>query len=208
LKVLAFPTSTPTRSIAERNALVEQVMHIVRGVAGGIAARMPPSFSIDELESVGYLGLVQAAERWNPERGEWPMYARCQVQFAIQEQCRRRHYKAETMEPFDFPSEDGDTCVKTDRAEFAHYPEHVEQIQGNQMRAHIEAALWRLSDRGQIVVRAFLDGVPTDQVMAQLGVGESRVIQMRNQAFAKLREAPELQAYRPTQTFTFTRKAA
>jgi len=53
----------------DRDLLVEQHRTYVRGLAVEIAKRLPPHIELDELIAFGNLGLVEAAERYEPRYG-------------------------------------------------------------------------------------------------------------------------------------------
>lgn len=54
---------------AERNLLVEQYQPYVRKIAFQIFQKMGRRFDLEEIVGYGFLGLVEAAERYNPQRG-------------------------------------------------------------------------------------------------------------------------------------------
>jgi RNA polymerase sigma factor (sigma-70 family) len=93
-KVLCFPRS-------RRDRLIESCLHLVEVAARSIARRLPPSFELDDLIGEGHLGLVEAADSHNGERGTFEMYARAKINFAIIDSIRRRKYIANTMEPLE-----------------------------------------------------------------------------------------------------------
>jgi len=56
------------RSVANRNALVEFYLPLLRVIAGKIADKLPP-LSYADLRSDGVFGLIRAVERFDPARG-------------------------------------------------------------------------------------------------------------------------------------------
>ena len=76
-------------SIEARNALVEFHLSIVSKVARVLHSRMPRSVEIGDLEGAGYGGLIQAVEKFDPDRGV-PFEAFCQhrIRGAILDGCR------------------------------------------------------------------------------------------------------------------------
>ena len=62
------PAPTPFSGI-DRDSLVEQHQTYVRGLAVEIAKGLPPHIELDELVAFGNLGLVEAAERYEPRYG-------------------------------------------------------------------------------------------------------------------------------------------
>lgn len=56
-------------SPAERDALILDHLPLVRIIAGRLARRLPSSVDVDELISVGTVGLIDAIDRYDPTRG-------------------------------------------------------------------------------------------------------------------------------------------
>lgn len=56
-------------SLAERDALILEHVPLVRIIAGRLARRLPSSVDVDELISVGTIGLIDAIDRFDPGRG-------------------------------------------------------------------------------------------------------------------------------------------
>ena len=61
--------ATAPRLDAERQALVEESLPVVRSVVASVAAGFPRHADRDELVQAGALGMVEAAHRFDPERG-------------------------------------------------------------------------------------------------------------------------------------------
>ena len=62
-------TTTPLRSTAERDRLVEQYLPLVRYVVARLPVTMPASLDRDDFYSVGVMGLMHAASTFDPTRG-------------------------------------------------------------------------------------------------------------------------------------------
>lgn len=56
-------------SPGERDALILDHLPLVRIIAGRLARRLPSSVDVDELISVGTVGLIDAIDRFDPTRG-------------------------------------------------------------------------------------------------------------------------------------------
>lgn len=70
--------------IAERNAIVEAHLELIRPIARRIARTLPPSFDIDELSQAGALGLIAAVSDFDPSRGlTFATYAGWRIKFAV-----------------------------------------------------------------------------------------------------------------------------
>lgn len=61
---------TETRSVADRNALVEHYVPWVGVIAGRVQRALPRRVDLDDLRGWGYPGLIAAVERYDPEREE------------------------------------------------------------------------------------------------------------------------------------------
>ena len=77
----------PNTSIAflKNNAsLIEQYSHLVPRVVRKLAQRFPEHEDQDDMRQYGYLGLIQAVERYNPEQmASFEHYAIIRIQGSI-----------------------------------------------------------------------------------------------------------------------------
>ncbi|HLO01870.1 MAG TPA: FliA/WhiG family RNA polymerase sigma factor [Symbiobacteriaceae bacterium] len=73
-----------TRESGARDALVELYLPLVRMVAGRLSMGLPSQVEVDDLESFGLFGLLEAIERFDPARGvKFETYASTRVRGAI-----------------------------------------------------------------------------------------------------------------------------
>lgn len=73
----------------EREALIVQYAPFVKYIAGKMAMKVPPNISIDELISAGTLGLVDAVNKFEPEREiQFKTYAEFRIKGAILDELR------------------------------------------------------------------------------------------------------------------------
>jgi len=80
-------------TIEERDALIREHLDLVGQLIWEVAAHYPRSIDRDELWSAGALGLVEAAERYDPAVGtSFPQYARIRVRGAIIDSARDRDW--------------------------------------------------------------------------------------------------------------------
>ena len=56
-------------TLAERDELILEHVSLVRIIAGRLARRLPSSVDVDELVSVGTVGLIDAIDRFDRDRG-------------------------------------------------------------------------------------------------------------------------------------------
>ncbi len=73
------------KTVTERNSLVEKYRGFVRHVAGSLVSKFClPKPMFDELESAGYLGLIESAERFDSSAGQkFETYAYLRIRGAM-----------------------------------------------------------------------------------------------------------------------------
>src|SRR5689334_19284524 len=86
------PRTTRTKTtLARRDEYVRRYYHCVAKVAKHLARRLPPSTDLGELMSAGALGLLEAASRFDPNRGEsFEAFARIRIRGAMLDDIRVR----------------------------------------------------------------------------------------------------------------------
>lgn len=73
-----------------RDTLVIDHIWLVRHLTGKATARLPSGVDIENLESAGMLGLVEAARRYDPTRGvDFKSFAALRIRGAIYDEARR-----------------------------------------------------------------------------------------------------------------------
>ncbi|HZV04093.1 MAG TPA: sigma-70 family RNA polymerase sigma factor [Gemmataceae bacterium] len=73
-----------------RDQLIVEHLSLVRHLVGKLAAELPPGVDLENLESAGVLGLVEAAHRFDPERGaQFKTYAYTRIRGAVLDELRR-----------------------------------------------------------------------------------------------------------------------
>jgi RNA polymerase sigma factor for flagellar operon FliA len=90
---------TKTRAVhARRDDYVRQHYALIEKVAKRLARRLPPSTELGELLSSGALGLLEAAERFDPSRGEsFETFARIRIEGAMLDDIRVRDTMSRDM---------------------------------------------------------------------------------------------------------------
>ena len=87
-----------SRSIADRDALCEAALPLVRKIAGCVLRRMPAYFTIDDLIGDGSIGLLRAIDRFDPSQGaSFEHWAGCIVRGAIFNGLRRMDFVPERV---------------------------------------------------------------------------------------------------------------
>lgn len=73
-----------------RDELVINHIWLVRHLTGKVTARLPPGVDVENLESAGMLGLVEAANRFDATRGvDFKSFAALRIRGAIYDEARR-----------------------------------------------------------------------------------------------------------------------
>lgn len=81
---------TRTAEQTTRDALVVSHIWLVRHLTGKVTARLPPGVDVENLESAGMLGLVEAANRFDVSRGvDFKSFAALRIRGAIYDEARR-----------------------------------------------------------------------------------------------------------------------
>lgn len=156
-------------TLEERNALVEAHLDLVRRMARAIARRLPACVLVDDLEQAGFVGLIEAVESYDPARGPLGRWARRKVGWAIRSALAR-------------PRE---LSIDADPVVAAGSPAGLSLDE----RLDLERGIARLPARQQHVVIEFdLRERTMRSIAVDLGIGESRVSQLRRGAIDKLRE--------------------
>ena len=79
-----------TAEQASRDELVINHVWLVRHLTGKVTARLPSGVDIENLESAGMLGLVEAAQRFDASRGvDFKSFAALRIRGAIYDEARR-----------------------------------------------------------------------------------------------------------------------
>jgi RNA polymerase sigma factor for flagellar operon FliA len=83
---------------AKRSALVAEYAPVVKFLANRIALRLPPNVSVDDLISAGSLGLLDAIEKFDPDREvQLRTYAECRIKGAILDELRSMDWMPRSM---------------------------------------------------------------------------------------------------------------
>jgi RNA polymerase sigma factor for flagellar operon FliA len=79
----------PTPAILDRNKVVEQYAHLIKKVAYKMIARLPANVEMDDLMSAGVIGLIDAAEKYDPEKScNFKSYAEIRIRGAMVDELR------------------------------------------------------------------------------------------------------------------------
>ena len=77
------------QDITERDGLILRNAHLVKHIAARLACRLPPSVSVEDLESAGIIGLMDAIEKFDPTRNiQFKTYAEFRIRGAMLDELR------------------------------------------------------------------------------------------------------------------------
>ncbi len=77
----------------DRERLILDHVPLLKHVVGKLVLDLPPSVDRDDLEGFGMLGLVAAADSWEPERGlAFSTYAYTRIRGAVLDELRRQDF--------------------------------------------------------------------------------------------------------------------
>lgn len=80
----------PLRSIADRDRMIEQYLPLVRHIVARLPITMPASLDKDDFYSVGVIGLMHAATKFDPTRGaSFKTFAYTTIRGAILDEVRK-----------------------------------------------------------------------------------------------------------------------
>lgn len=79
--------------IASRDSMMLEYFSLVKIIAKKMAARLPASIDFDDLVSAGLIGLMQAVERFKPEKGfKFKTYAEFRIRGAMVDELRSQDW--------------------------------------------------------------------------------------------------------------------
>jgi RNA polymerase sigma factor FliA len=223
------------QDVDTRNELVLQHVSLVKTLAARLARRVPSQVEVGELVSVGFVGLVDAARRYEPSLGvPFDAFARRRIHGAMLDALRgldwaprsvrkmrrdvdgavasaRHRLKREptekeivkelnvstaeyermldriravdlaTVRQLDPNAADYDVAIDPDEGPHA-------RLERAELKQHLVAAISVLPERERQVLSLYYEHQLTlAEIGEVIGVGESRVSQIRTQAIARLR---------------------
>lgn len=154
--------------------LVEQYIPLANKLAYQRKKNLPKFIDIEELKSAAYLGLVEAASRYNPELGiEFTTFSYPRIRGAILDYLRQQDWKNDgPMLSLDMPS-DENGCTLRDTIEA--------KPEGNTDEC-FEIISLKFDDQAKAVLRHyFIDEYSMKEVGEKFGVSESRISQLIKQ---------------------------
>jgi len=90
--------SSQTARLKARDTLIEQHLAWAHAIARKVARRLPTWFTVEDLVGPAEIGLIQAAERYNPEKNDnFRAYAQRRVYGQCIASIRRREYSERAL---------------------------------------------------------------------------------------------------------------
>lgn len=206
----------PTPATCERDTLIETHLKLVPPIARRVKKKLPPSFELDDLIGEGYIGLMRAAERYDPtNHGGTPFsaFARPRIRGAMVDSVRRKAYQENTRNPLEDAPEPITTpklpyLIKYGKA----IPRPARGFEAKLLPEPIAAALRRLTVRQRaILVACYADAGGLNAVASTLHLDLAEVTAAHDAALEILRSAASrnLSRMRSTQIyFDVTDRAA
>lgn len=186
-----------------QDALILAYRPLVAAVVRRLRLPRMATLDDDDLVSLGTVGLVEAARRYDPTRGSFAAFATPRIRGAILDAVReasgtppyRRSNRpgtvpAQTSLHSPVPHQD-DELALIDIVADPHAAGAFDEAEWRVLAAH-ERLLASLTPRERTVLdRLYRDGCRAVQVARALGVSESRIAQIHARALARLRAASD-----------------
>lgn len=200
-----------------RCALIERYAAMATSVARRMRVPTGALMGRDDIESAAIIGLIDAVDRFDPERGvPFEGYAGLRIRGAILDELRRvddrsrgerrrARIVAEDTEPgiaaygqtlsLDMLLETGDRDWAADD------DESLDRYEAQDMRSRVESALRCLPPRQrELLARYYGDALTLRESAERMGISEARACQLHGRAILNLRR--ELSALVPARTST------
>ena len=188
---------------ASRCALIERYAPMATLVARRMRIPTGALMGRDDVESAAIVGLIDAVDRYDPERGvPFEGYAGLRIRGAILDELRRldNHTRGERRKARavaeDTEPEIGaygatlslDLLLETGDRDWAAEDESTDQYEHQDLRVRVESALRCLPPRQrELLARYYGDSLTLRQSAAKMGISEARACQLHGRAILNLR---------------------
>lgn len=161
--------------------LVEQYIPLANKLAFQKKKTLPKFIDIEELKSAAYLGLVEAASRFDSELGvAFSTFAYPRIFGAIYDYLREQGWMKKRIQMLSLDIPNGDDCILKDTIE-AKAQEDTEEC--------FEAITVHLDNQAKDVLRSyFIDEYSMKEVGEKFGISESRISQLIKQYKAQIKQ--------------------
>ena len=191
-------------ALIEWYPMVERIAHRAAATYG-----LPASVDATDLVSCGVLGLAEAWDRYDPERGvAFEAFAIPRIKGAVIDAIRAadwvprkaRQRARETGESLavlvsmdeNHGSDSGDRQSTAERLADDQLPEPGSELMASEDKRELIGTLNRLPERERMIVTLhYFEGVALQEIARSLGVTESRVSQLHTRALRMMREGIE-----------------
>lgn len=189
------------RDPAARNRLVVHYAPLVKYVAGRVAAGLPSSVERGDLTSEGIIGLMDAIDKFEPERGfQFQTYAVRRIKGAMVDSLRAADWAPRSVRARQREEQGQDVAVQAQvpvgHASELERLELADELPGGlggppadeETRAVLAEAIRDLPERDAVVIALYyFEGLTLSEVGQVLSVSESRVSQLHSRATHALR---------------------
>lgn len=188
-------------------ALAAEHLGLVTSVARATRRRLPRYHDLDELESAGALGLVEAASRFNARLGiPFRAYARTRIQGAILDHLRDLDPLTRTQrqavgasggsfydEQLEWIDEEFRDLIEARSATPRPEPGYVVQLDAAVVRAAVDDLEPRLR---RVIVRYYFEGGTLRSLERAMRMGVSNLSRLHHKALRELRARLEARGFR------------
>jgi RNA polymerase sigma factor for flagellar operon FliA len=188
---------------ASRCALIERYAPLATSVARRMRVPTSALMGRDDIESAALIGLIDAVDRYDPERGvPFEGYAGLRIRGAILDELRRLddHTRGERQRAravaADTEPEIGaygatlslDMLLETGDRDWAIDDDGVDPYESQDMRMRVESALKCLPPRQrELLARYYGDSLTLRESAVKMGISEARACQLHGRAIQNLR---------------------
>ena len=165
-----------------------------RGIARKVAHSLPTWFTVEDLVGPAEIGLLQAAERYDPSRNDsFRAYAQRRVYGECIASVRRREYRERAFRSLDSPAGHADAQCVMNREERSLVA--IASTPGPDREAQLAIAGARMRERvrqlgnphARVLWAHYWAEMTLVEIGARLGVSESRVCQLHREGLEMLR---------------------
>jgi RNA polymerase sigma factor for flagellar operon FliA len=179
---------------SRRDELIEEHLHFPRVIARQLAATSTRAAFLDDLIAAGNVGLVEAAERFDPACGvRFSTFAWPRIKGAMIDGLRTgAHYRRSDVAQYRAAAAKEETCrPSTSRQEGEgvdeSWPNAEEAVDLHRCFPRIAEALSRLPSRErQVMQQHYFEGLQLSEIAARMGVHRSWCTRLHQQALSLL----------------------
>jgi RNA polymerase sigma factor for flagellar operon FliA len=188
---------------ASRCALIERYAPLATSVARRMRVPTGAIMGRDDVESAALIGLIDAVDRYDPERGiPFEGYAGLRIRGAVLDELRRLddHTRAERQRArtvvADAEPEIGayggtlslDMLLEAGDRDWAAEDDTTDRYEDQDLRARVESALNCLPPRQrEVLARYYGDSLTLRESALRMGISEARACQLHGRAIVNLR---------------------